>query len=397
MMRRSSRLFLATCSVCLVARASAVYAPIPEQEQGKLFTIYATAGAYYDSNIFGAPANERSSLVYQISPRLVANVSATDQTLASAWYQLSLDHFTDRPGRRTLASHLAGATVRHTFSPRLQAELSDTYQDSKNPESLLPGLSTVLNTDQSYALNQLEGRLAAELTRRIGLTGKFRVASFSYDNPDLSAELDRDEYLAGLMATRLTTRELQVVAEYRHQAIRYRTAGAEKDKGSHFFLAGADRILNAKSALSARLGAEHRSRAGARDEWLPYVEVAAKSDYAQGAYWSIGYGFSVEEVSNLDTYTDMAVHRFFANWQHTLAPKLTASASASWEPSKLNGRENIAPDRDETNTRLGVALTYRIGVRWAASVTWDRDDVRSDDAGRRLERTRAGVSVRAYY
>ncbi len=397
MMRRRPRLFLAACSLCLVARLPAVYAPIPEQEQGKLFTIYATAGAYYDSNIFGASANERSSLVYQIAPRLVANVSATDQTLASAWYQLSLDHFTDRPGSRTLASHLAGVTVRHTFSPRLQAELSDTYQDSKNPESLLPGLSTVLNTDQSYALNQLEGRLSAELTRRIGLTGKFRAASFAYDNPSLSTELDRDEYLAGVMATRSMTRELQAVAEYRHQAIRYRTAGGEKDKDSEFFLAGADRVLNAKAAVSARLGTEYRRRDGAADEWLPYVELALKNDYAQGAYWSVGYGFSVEEVSNLDVYTDMAVHRFFANWQHTLTPKLTASASGSWEPSTLNGRENIAPDRNETNTRFGLALTYRIGVRWSASITWDRDDVRSDDAGRRLERTRAGVSMRAYF
>lgn len=379
------------------ARSSAVYAPIPDEERGKLLTLYAAAGVAYDTNIFGAPADERSSLIYQFSPRVVANYSATDQTLLSASYQLSLDRFADRPGDKLLDSHLASASVRHTFSPRLEGSLSETFQISKNPESLLPGLSTVLNTDQSFTLNQLDGRLAAHLTRRTNLTLKGRGAKFSYDNAALADELDRRELLVGLEATQALLPELQAVAEYRHQAIRYDADGDRKDKDSDFALIGADYALNARAALSVRLGAEDRRRAGAADETLPYVELGGKLDYGKGGYIALGYGFSVEEVSNLDRYTDRSVHRFFVNAQHVLTPKLVATASATREPTTLNGRPGAGPDRDETNTRFGAALLYRLRVNWTVSATLDRDDVSSDDPGRELKRTRAALSVRCVF
>jgi hypothetical protein len=123
-MIRFSRPFFFVVGLSGAVRALAVYAPIPEQEQGRLLTVYATAGVYYDTNIFGAPVDERGSMVCQVSPRFVFNLSATDQTLVSASYQLSLDHFADRPGERLLDSHTASASVKHTFSPRLEGELS---------------------------------------------------------------------------------------------------------------------------------------------------------------------------------------------------------------------------------------------------------------------------------
>jgi hypothetical protein len=187
---------------------------------------------------------------------------------------------------------------------------------------------------------------------------------------------------------------LQTVGEYRHQTIRYGSGGGRKDKDSDFALGGLDYVINPRAALTARLGAEYRRRKGADDDVLPYAELAAKADYGKGSYASIGYGFSVEEVSNLDVYTDMAVHRFFANLHHVVTPRLIAGASLSWAPGRLNGREGISPDRDETNTRAGLALSYRAGVRWTVSATLDRDDVESEGPGRELKRTRAGVSAR---
>jgi hypothetical protein len=392
---RSSLLLAGLSLGCTCARA--VYAPIPEQERGRLLTVYATAGAYYDTNIFGAPAGERGSMVYQIAPRFVFNLSATDQTLLSAWYQLSVDHFVDRPGEQWLDSHAAGASVKHTFSPRLEAELSETFQLSKNPESLLPGLSTVLNTDQSYSLNQVDGRVAANLTERTGLTLKARTAAFAYDNATLARELDRGEHLLGLAATYALLPGTQLVAEYRHQTIRYTDAGGTKDKDSDLLLAGTDHVVNARVALSARLGAEHRRRKGADDETLPYAELAAKADYGRGSYVSAGYGFSVEEVSNLDVYTDMSVHRFFVNVQQVVTPKFLVTAALSWEPTRLNGRAGLSPDRSETNAKAGLALVYRVGPRWTLSATVDVDDVESDDPGRLLDRQRGGLSARLVF
>ena len=117
----------------------------------------------------------------------------------------------------------------------------------------------------------------------------------------------------------------------------------------------------------------------------------------EGQQSSAGYGFSVEEVSNLDVYTDMEVHRFFANVQHVLSPRLVATGSVSWEPGTLNGRAGIREDQDETNTKAGAALIYRVNTRWTISATLDRDEVTSDDPGRLLKRTRGGLSVRCVF
>jgi hypothetical protein len=88
------------------------------------------------------------------------------------------------------------------------------------------------------------------------------------------------------------------------------------------------------------------------------------------------------------------VNKFFLNWQQPLTPKLVATATATWEPSTLRGRERISSDRSETNTRIGTAITYRPVENWSVSMTVDIDRVNSAQPGRSLSRQRFGVSAR---
>jgi hypothetical protein len=89
------------------------------------------------------------------------------------------------------------------------------------------------------------------------------------------------------------------------------------------------------------------------------------------------------------------VHRFFVNVQHVLTPKLTSSASLVWEPSTLQGRTGVSPNRRETNTKLGTALVYRPGAGdLSLMATIDVDRVHSEVVGRGLKRERYGVSAR---
>ncbi|WP_068770740.1 outer membrane beta-barrel protein [Termitidicoccus mucosus] len=376
------------------AHARAAYAPVPEVEQGKMLTFYVSGRVYHDTNIFGAPRNEISSMVHELQPTAVFNMSATPQTFLSASYQLTLDYFEDRPGDRTIASHSMSARVAHTFSPRLEGEISDVFQIVKNPESLLPGVSTVLNSDQSYNFNQLDGRLRYTWTKRTGLALKARAVDFAYKTGSIAEDIDHAEYLAGLEMTHAMREELQAVVEYRRRLIRYDRDGWRKDKDSDYLLAGADYALGKRSALTGRLGGEWIRRKGDDDSVVPYAELAWKHDYSANSYWSVGYAFSVVESSNLDLYTDSYTHRFFANIQHSLTPRLTASGSLNYEPGTLNGRKGLSEDRDETNLRVGAAVTYSISKYWAFSTTLDYDRIDSDDPVRELERLRGGASVR---
>ena len=65
------------------AAARAVYAPIPEQEQGKDLSLSLLGGISYNSNIFGSPTDDVGSLDFLVSPKIVFNSSLTDQTFFS--------------------------------------------------------------------------------------------------------------------------------------------------------------------------------------------------------------------------------------------------------------------------------------------------------------------------
>src|SRR5687768_15894760 len=88
----------------------AVYAPVPEQEQGRNLTFAVRAGISYDSNIFGASGlrtgqpgvaldanEEHDSFIFTVAPKATYNASLTAQTFFSASYGLTLDRFDDRP------------------------------------------------------------------------------------------------------------------------------------------------------------------------------------------------------------------------------------------------------------------------------------------------------------
>jgi len=152
--------------------AQAVYAPIPEQEQGKDLTLSLRGGLAHDSNIFGSATNEIDSWVWTLAPRAAYNVSLTDQTFLSAAYALTLDQFDNRPGDKLLDSHDVSLRVAHAFSKVTTLDVSDVFTVSRNPESLLPGRT--LNTNQSFTRNQLDGRFSTPVNAKAGITAKAR-------------------------------------------------------------------------------------------------------------------------------------------------------------------------------------------------------------------------------
>lgn len=388
---KTLRAFAAFAFIAAVP-ARAVYAPIPEMAQGRAVTVTLAAGAHHDSNIFAASADEIESMVYRIAPSIDISRSLTDQTFFSAGYALSVDYVEDRPENQDLISHLVRARLAHAFSPRTTIDISDTYQVARNPESLLAGVP--LNADQSFKSNQFDGRLTTAVSDRLGFTFKGRTIDFAYDNPVLAANLDRREILLGASVDLQALPTTHLLGEYRYQTVDYENAGQVKDKQSHFLLAGVDYAAGPKLSISGRAGMEFREREGAPDEDTPYAEISARYAYGELSYVSGGYLLTFEEASNVALYTDTHVNRFFVNLQHAVTPRLVGSALLNYEPSTLQGRPGASPDRDETTTRLGVALTY-VGVRnWSVSATLDLDRVDSDDLTRDHDRTRIGVTAR---
>lgn len=382
--------FFPLLSLLASPAAWAVYAPIPEQEQGKQFTVSAYAGITHDDNIFGAPTSEISSEIYTFAPELKLNSSLTDQTFLSASYKLTLDHFTDRPGDKTIDSHDLMLRVAHAFNADTNIDISETYTISKNPESLLAGVP--INTDQSFKRNQLDGRFVTAVGPKTTATVKARAVTYRYDNAALASGIDRTETLYGLEGGYKILPEATLVAEYRRQNVDYRTGGSTKDKKSDFLIAGVDYNVARKTTATARLGYEWRDRSGEPSSDAPYIELSVKHDYAEKSFITAGYVYTFEEVSNIAQYNDTKVNRFFVNVQHAVTALIVASGSLSYEPSTLQGRAAV-PNVDETAVRFGLALSYLLNKNWTLSATFDHDKVDSDAPSRELTRNRYGVSA----
>ena len=379
----------------LPAGARAVYAPIPEQEQGKAFVVTVQSSAYYDSNIFGAATGAIDSMVYSIAPRLAFNASADPQTFVSASYQPRLDYFDNRPTEKWLLSHEAALRIAHAFTDITNVDLADAFDVEKNPQSLLPGI--VLNTDQSYTRNEFDGRLTTALGPKTGAVFKYRNIYYNYDDAGLGQSLDRIEHLLGAELNYKLVPETAVVGEYRYQAIDYRHRGSLKDKTSNFFLTGLDYSLGKQIMLSARVGAEDRRRSGESSTTAPYVEATCRYDYAVQSFVSAGYTYSLVETDNPTLFTDSKMNQFFVNVQHALSAAIVASAYVTVAPAQLQGRPGVADSIHETTTRLGVALTYVARRNLTLSATYDYDDVASDRPERGQLRSRVGVNARLYF
>lgn len=394
-MKIISRILITAMITSLAASsARAVYAPIPDVEKGRLLTLYLEAGTYYDTNIFGSPADNVESQVFQLQPTAVFNMSASNTTFLTGSYKLSLDYFDNRPGDKMLDSHSLFVRAAHMFSPRFEGEFSDAFQIQKNPATLMPGVAAASIPDQSYTYNQFDGKVRYNIDPRNGLKGKLRVSNFWYDNSVLADALDHDEWLIGLEWVRLARKELQACAEVRFRAVRYATEGNLKDKDSYFLLAGADYVVGRGLAFSGRLGGEALQRKDGGDDLLPYVELGVKQDWRDRGFISGGYTVSVQESSNIHAYTDMYVHRFFVNAQRLLAKNITLAGAFDWQPGRLNGREHVAADINEDAIKAGVSLTFSTSRHWSFSFTCDYDKVNSEDPNRELERTRLGISGR---
>ena len=374
--------------------AWAVYAPIPEQEQGKELTLTLRGGISHDSNIFGSATGEISSMVYEVAPKVAFNSSLSAQTFASAFYALTYDHFQDRPGDKNLDSHEFNARLDHSFSQVTSLHVADDYSINRNPESLLSGVT--LNTDQSFKRNTFDARFLTNLDPKIGAAGTFQAVNYTYDDASLANELDHSEELYSLAFSYSLLPETKAVGEYRHQDILYRTGGSTKDKHSDFLIGGVDYAVAERLTASGRLGYEWRKREGQPNANAPYVELDLKYDYAPQSYVTAGYVYTFEENSNIAVYNDTRVNRFQVGVQHALSALLIASGSVSYAPSKLQGR-GTNPDVSETTTRFGFALTYVAAKNWQVTASYDYDDINSDDPTRGQNRARTGVSATFVY
>ncbi len=381
---------LLVCGLSAATSLRGVYAPIPDQDQGKDLTITLKGGIAYDSNLFAAAKGAVGSTIFSLSPRILYNASLTAQTFFSAGYGLTLDQFDNRPGEKLLDSHDVNVRLAHAFSPTTTIDVNNMFMVSRNPESLLAGVP--LNPDQSFARNQLDARFNTPVHAKVNLTAKVRSVYYEYRNEALGRNLDRMENLYGISGDYAMLPEVKAVAEYRHQDVFYTKEGEVKNKSSEYLMGGADYLVARKLSVSGRLGIEWRERSAEKDTQAPFAELSAKYDYTEKSFLLFGFGYNLEETSDTSRYNDTKIGRAFVSVQHSLTPLIVASGSVTYEPGTLQGRRGFANVSEKT-VRTGAAISYLPTKNWIVSASVDYDETWSQEASRDLLRKRVGLTA----
>src|SRR5271165_2234276 len=385
---RQLRIILLGSSLCFCAVARAIYAPIPDQEKGKGLTISLEGGITYNSNIFGSSTGAIGSTVFEVSPKIAFNSSLSEQTFFSASFQPRLDYFENRPGSKTLYSQDVGARIAHAFSKTSVLDLVDAYSYDQNPQALLSGAP--VNSDQSLQSNEFDGKFTFSPVERLDLAIKTRVMYYDYLDQVLGDELNRFENLYGLEFDYSLLPNLKAAGEYRHLDVDYRNNPSSNDKHSDFLMAGFDYKPGPKMTASLRVGGEYTRRDGLPEETTPFVEFAAKYDYARGSFISAGYTFDLEETSNPLLFSDERTNRMFVNVQHSITAVIVASASLQYAPATLLGRPGQA-NVTEDSTQAGLALNYLPTKNWIVTASYDYNFVDSGISSRGMNRSLIGV------
>ena len=387
----SLRIVFFGCALVSSIPAWAVYAPIPESEQGKELSYALRAGMTYDTNIFGSATLPTTSLIFEVAPKITANISVTKEMFFSGSYEAVVDQYKNRPGKKTLDSHYLEVNLARSFSKTSTLYLSDNFSIIRNPESLLNGIP--LNSDQSYESNSASARFSYAPTELISAVLKANDLYYHYLNATLGNQLDHNEDLLGAEGDYSLSEDLKAAGEVRHQDVIYAHGGSTNDKYTEFAMAGADYKFGPKSQIGFRLGGEWRSRSGASSVTTPYAELTGKYTLGKESFVGVGYTYDHEESSDVVHYTDSKVNRFFANFQHPISALLIASASLDYEPSTLLGRAG-QPNVREISTRGGLGLSYIPRKNWMITANYDYDFVNSQVFARGLNRSRSGLSGR---
>jgi hypothetical protein len=391
---RALRIFVVGSFLGLGAIARAVYAPIPDQQQGRDLSISLEGGITYNSNIFGAASDAISSVVFEVSPKVSFNASLSQQTFFSADFHPTFDYFENRPGTKALYSQAVDARIAHAYSRTSVLDLTDAYSYNQNPESLLNG--TAINTNQTLQSNEFDAHFTFAPTEKLGMVLKARSVYYDYIDATLGDLLNRFENLYGMEFDYTLLPDLKAAGEYRHQDVDYTTDPAANNKHSDFLMAGLDYTAGPKLTASFRLGGEYREFAGNPSTTTPYAEFSLKYDYAKGSFISAGYTYDLEETSDPTLFLDEKVNRLFVNIQHQMTALIVGSASIDYEPSQLIGKAGQA-NIEEDSTHAGLALTYLRTKNVSFTASYDYDIVDSGISSRGMNRSRLGLSGTVVY
>lgn len=417
-------------------------ANLSSMQMSKPWSVSATLRGFYDDNINTAPKGQKQEAFgYEISPSVSVGI-AREQTSASLGYTYSGKYYDHRPAgnsdNKWDHTHTFDAGVSHSFSPRFQLGVRDSFVIGQEPDMLRAGntYTTFERISGDNMRNYGSIVFNAEATPLVGFEVGYANGWFDYDNsgatadgagnivPSRSGVLDRMEHSVHIDSRWHFLPQTTGIFGYQYSQTDY--LGDEDIQGaappgtpgnptsnirnsrSHYLYAGVEHSFTPDLSGSVKLGGQYIDF---------YNDPASKNDVSPYAQASLRYLYMVESsvevgvihqrsasdvvgpinatVGGGNFVHDQEATTAYGAIRHRIMPKLYGSLMGTFQHSTFNG--GTFNNQSDKFYLVGLNLEYRFNPHFSAHTGYNYDRLVSDLPDRDFTRNRVYIGVTAAY
>lgn len=421
---------IATSVGLLAMGASVLHAAesstLNQLQKNKPWSIQATLNGFYDDNVNTAPdAWAVESAGFDVTPSIKFGLPG-EQTSFNVGYDFTA-RFYDKsiPGRAGHHSytHVFDLNFAHTFSPRADISLSDSFVIGQEPDLLFdPAAIQRIPGDniRNFARAEFNVEATDLLSFSLGYNNNF------YDYHDklpggvyagrasYSGLFDRTEHLVRIDSNWKLSPSTIGVLGYNYSQTIYNgdeviailpvVQSQDRNNRGHTVYVGARHIFSPTLSAALNVGAQYytyyKYTGGDDTQWSPFIQGSVTYAIQQRTQVDAGLRYSRESANEvgapLSYVKDMEYITAYGALKHEIVSKLIGTVSASVSHAEYNGGGVAVDGETFMLYRIGLDLAYNFNQYVSAHTgynfdRWDSTVRMSPDFYR--NRVYAGVTV----
>lgn len=347
-------------------------------EGAKPYQIFNRLRVEYDDNIYQTEEDPEGSIKVIEEMEFHLNFSL-QQTFISLRYRPAYVWWDKREDDSTDFQHEFDLVVNHTFSPRLNLSLVDTFRRGEQPE--LVENNVVIRENDDFTYNTLNGTMGYMFrpTTRAEVAGRW--ITLKYDQSEVGDLEDFDIYVAGLTLREQIVPETTILGELRAETVEYEVEDRGSD--SYYVGAGVEQIFSPSLLGSIRGGLQNKEFADSEigSESSPYADLALTFLPSPATRVTAGAGYSLFET-DVYPYANQQRTQVYVSLAHDFTARFSFYMSGGYTTGDYSADQSIEEgavnDGTEEIILVSARATYKVNRSNWLEAGWQHQDFQSD-------------------
>ena len=402
----------------------------------KPWSVSVALRGFYDSNINTSPSDEVGSAGFSVNP-FIGFGMAWDQTSTSVSYDLNAQYYDKRPAGQDGNwdyTHTFTAGLSHTFSPRVQMAVRDSFVIGQEPDVLRAGdaYATLQRIPGNNIRNYGTINANIEATQLLGFEVGYANSFYDYaadgvtqsginyigSNAGILNRIDNLVHvdsrwnfrpgtvgvLGGAYSQTLYTGD-EIIGGTIFQPV----TSQQRDNLGGYGYVGVDQTFSPDLSASLRAGGRYTDFYNdpntADGSWTPYVQASMQYYYRTASSVQVGFTYDRSAADIVGggagtggafvTDSDTAVA--YVSVTHQITQKIYGTLIGTYQHQEYNGGGSQYDGKVDNYYIFGANLSYRFNPHYSANLGYNFDALDSQIPNRDFTRNRVYVGVTAAY